>query len=190
MKKTSLVVPLSFLQAKQMLMNLLFENLLLGLMPANYAPTRCVNPCPPVLIRVGTSIQKPLDSQLDKARPVALKKWSCLIFNEQDLIVKSGASTLLAEGKNDQFSLDGFGSHCNNVFVAMHCFYDFYFYQEPRPSLTEEDIQRGSKKRTRCIEATPCERWRLYKTTNPGKNISENIFLTCDNWQLSNYQKI
>ena len=63
---------LSFLHAKQLLMNLLFEslqtsaNLLLGLMPANYIPTRCFNPCLPVFIRVGISIQKRVDSHLDK----------------------------------------------------------------------------------------------------------------------------
>ena len=54
-----LVVHLSFLHAKQLLMKLLFEsletyaNLLLGLMAANYIPTRRVNPCLPVFIRVG-----------------------------------------------------------------------------------------------------------------------------------------
>ena len=46
---------------------------------------------------VGTSIQKPVDSHLDKTRPVALKIWSCLIFNVQDLIVKLRASTLQAD---------------------------------------------------------------------------------------------
>ena len=78
-EKTTLVVDLSFLHAKQLLMKLLSEslqtyaNLSLGLMAANYTPTRCLNPCPPVFVRVGISIQKPVDSQLDKTRPVALK---------------------------------------------------------------------------------------------------------------------
>ena len=49
--------------------------------------------------------------------------------------------------KIDCFSLDGFCSHCNTVFEAMACFYHFYPCQEARPSPTEEDIQRGSKKR-------------------------------------------
>ena len=40
------------------------------------------------LIRVGMLIQKPVDSHLDKTRPVDLKKWTCPIFNAQDLIVK------------------------------------------------------------------------------------------------------
>ena len=89
--------------AKQLLMKLLSEspqtyaNLLLGLMPANYTPTRCGNPCPPVFIRVGISIQKPVDSPLDKTRPVVLKIWTSLIFNEQDLISKLRAPSLQAD---------------------------------------------------------------------------------------------
>ena len=71
-------------------MKLLFEslqtcaNLLLGLTPANYIPTRCVNSCLPVFIRVGIWIQKQVDSHLDKTRPAALKIWSSPISNEQD----------------------------------------------------------------------------------------------------------
>ena len=102
-EKTSLVAHLTFSHGKRLLMKLLSEslqtyaNLLLELMPANYTPTRCSNPCPPVFKSVGISIQKPVDSHLDKTRPVALKKWSCLIFNVQDLIVKLRASTLQAD---------------------------------------------------------------------------------------------
>ena len=102
-REESLVAHLLFLHAKQLLMKLLLENqqtyanLLLGLMPANYTLTRCANPCPTVFIRVGISIQKPVDTHRDKTRPVALKIWSCLKFNEQDLIVKLGASTLQAD---------------------------------------------------------------------------------------------
>ena len=82
--KTTLVVRLSFLHAKQLLMKLLSEslqthaNLLLGLVPANSTPTGCTNQSPPVFIRVGISLQKPVDLHLDKTRPVALKIWSCL----------------------------------------------------------------------------------------------------------------
>ena len=49
--------------------------------------------------------------------------------------------------KIDCFSVDGFCSHCNTVFEAMGCFYHFCPCQELRPSLTEEHIQRGSRKR-------------------------------------------
>ena len=74
-----------------------YANLLLELMPANYTPTLCANPCPLVFIRVGISIQKPVDSHLDKTRPVASKIRSCLLFKVQDLIVKLRASTLQAD---------------------------------------------------------------------------------------------
>ena len=101
-EKTLLVAVLSFLHAKQLLMKLLFEslqadaNLLLGLMPTNHTPTRCINPRPPVFIRVEISIQQPLDSHLGKTRTIALKLCSCLIFKEGDLIVKWRVSTLQA----------------------------------------------------------------------------------------------
>ena len=49
--------------------------------------------------------------------------------------------------KNDCFAVDGFFSHCNIVFEAMGCFYHFCPCQELRPSLNEEDVQRGDKKR-------------------------------------------
>ena len=83
---------------QQLLMKLLFEclqtfaNLLLGLWQANHIPIRCVNSCLPVFIRVWISIQKRVDSDLDKTRPAALTIWSCPISNEQDHIVKLKAS--------------------------------------------------------------------------------------------------
>ena len=85
--------------------------------------------------------------------------------------------------KIDCFSVDLFCSPCNTVFEAMGCFYLFCPCQELRPSLTEEDIQRGSKKREldalrrhyiqeknfNVFEMWECEWWRLYKTTNTVK---------------------
>ena len=53
-----------------------YANLLSELMPANYIPTRYVNTCLPVFIRVGIWIQKRVDSHLDKTRPAVLKIWS------------------------------------------------------------------------------------------------------------------
>ena len=121
-------------------------NLLLELMPANYTLTRCANPCPPVFIRVGISIQKPVDSHRDKTRPVALKIWSCLIFNVQDDCKIESFYTTGRQKKIDRFSVDGFCSHCNTVFEAMGCFYHFCPCQELRSSLTEGDIKRGSRR--------------------------------------------
>ena len=56
------------------------------------------------------------------------------------------------QNKIDCFSVDGFCSHGTTVFEAMGCFYHFCPCQEVRPSLTEEDIQPGSKERARCNE--------------------------------------
>ena len=49
--------------------------------------------------------------------------------------------------KVDRFSVDGFCSHCNTVFEAMGSLYHFCPCQELRPSLTEEDVKRGSRRR-------------------------------------------
>ena len=81
--------------------------------------------------------------------------------------------------KIDRFSVDGFCSHCNTVFQAMGCFYQFCSCQELRPSLSEEDIKRGSRRRElnelrrgykrekgfTVNEMWECEWRRLYKTT-------------------------
>ena len=92
--------------------------------------------------------------------------------------------------KIDHFSVDGFCSHCNTVFEAMGCFYHFCPGQELRPSLTDEDIKRGSRRREldelrrsyiqekgfTVFEIRECERWRLYKTTANFKlHIGENF---------------
>ena len=91
--------------------------------------------------------------------------------------------TTSRQKKIDCFSVDGFSSHCNTVFEAMGCFYHFCPCQEQRPPLTEEDFQRGSKKREldalrrhyiqekgyKVTEIWECEWWRLYKTSNTVK---------------------
>ena len=69
------------------------------------------------------------------------------------------------------------------MFEAIGCFYHFCPCEELRPSLTEEDIQRRSKKREldalrqndiqekgfKVIEMWVCEWWRLQKTTSTVK---------------------
>ena len=81
--------------------------------------------------------------------------------------------------KIKKFSVDGFCSHCNTVFEALGCFYHFCTCQELHPSLTDEDIKRGGRRREldelrqsyiqektfTVIEKWECEWWRLYKTT-------------------------
>ena len=47
----------------------------------------------------------------------------------------------------DCFSVDGICYHCNNVFEAMGCYFHYCPCQEARPSLTDNEIMRGIKKR-------------------------------------------
>ena len=101
--KLLLLVHLSFLHEKQLLMILrtenqkIYSNRLLGLALANQTPTRCVNPCQLVFIRVDISIQRRVDLRLEKTRPAALRIWSCPIFNEKDWNVKVKASLKQAD---------------------------------------------------------------------------------------------
>ena len=76
------------------------------------------------------------------------------------------------------------------MFEAVGCFYDFCPCQELRPSLTEEDIKRGSRKKElgelrrgyiqeksfTVIEMRECEEWKLYKTTTNFKLHSRENF--------------
>ena len=72
---------------------------IVGIDASQLYPTRCVNPSRLVFIRLGISIQKRVDSHLDKTRPTALRIWSCPISNEQDQNVKLKASLQQADRK-------------------------------------------------------------------------------------------
>ena len=77
------------------------------------------------------------------------------------------------------------------MFEVTGCFYHFCPSQELRPSLTEEEIQRGSKKgeldalrrhylqerSLKVFEMWECKCWRLYKTTNTVKQYIREHFL-------------
>ena len=92
--------------------------------------------------------------------------------------------------KIDCFKVDGFCAHCNTVFEAMGCFYHYCSCQEARPALTEEDIERGNKKREmdqmrkqyikekgyNVVEMWECEWWNLYKTTTCVKKLLRESF--------------
>ena len=92
--------------------------------------------------------------------------------------------------KIDSFSVDGFCYHWNSEFETMGCFYHFCPCREMRPSLTEEDIKRGSRTREldelrlgyiqekgfTVTETWECEWWRFYKTTANVKLQFREIF--------------
>ena len=92
--------------------------------------------------------------------------------------------------KIDCFKLDGFCAHCKTVFEAMGCFHQYCPCQEARPALTEEDIERGNKKREmdqmrkhyikekgyNVVEMWECDWWNLYETTKCNKQHLREIF--------------
>ena len=84
LENTSLVVYLSFLQANQLLIKLLFEILnicksFVRIDASQRYPYSICQPMPQIFIRVVISMKRPIGSHLDKTRPVALEKWSCFI---------------------------------------------------------------------------------------------------------------
>ena len=129
-EKTLLVVPLSLLHAKQLLIELLFENQLtnanqlLRFMLANYIHIRCVNLYRPVIGRVRASIQRQVFLRLDKIGPAGLKKCSRPIFNDQDQNVKSKASLQPADRRKlTALVLMGFilfATFCSEPWVAFN----------------------------------------------------------------------
>ena len=86
--------------------------------------------------------------------------------------------------KIDCFSVDGICYHCNIVFEAIGCYFHYCPCQEARPSLSDNEIMRGIKKREqdqmrkeyiqqkgyKIIEMWECESWSLYKTDAPVKS--------------------
>ena len=73
---------------------------IVGIDASQLYPYSMCQPMPPFLISVRFSIQKQVDSYLDKTIPAASKIWSCLIYNEQDQNVKLKASIQQADKKN------------------------------------------------------------------------------------------
>ena len=207
-EKMLLVVHLSFLHGKQLLMKLLFEsqqtfaNLSLGLMLANYTPTRCVNPWRPVFRRVWVSIQIRVDSYLDKTRPAALKLWSCLFSNEQDQNVKLEPSLQQAGRKKlTALMLTGF------VLISTLCLKPWVVFTTSvsvkscvllslkrilnvvarRETSMHWDDTKKKRKATRFLKCGSANGGDCTKQAILLNNISENTFLTTVHLQLSNF---
>ena len=94
----------------------------------------------------GILMQRSADYNRDRTRPVALITSSSPVFITWHLLVKLKA-TKQADRKLTASVLLFFLSHCNTLFEAMGCFYQFCFCQEIRPSLNKEGVQRDFKKR-------------------------------------------
>ena len=85
--------------------------------------------------------------------------------------------TTSRQKKIDWFSVDGICNHCHTVFEAMGCYFHYCPCQEARPSMNDNEILRGIKKR----EKTEC-----------AKNISnrkDTKILKCGSAIGGNYTK-
>ena len=181
-----------------------YANLLLELTLANYTPTRCVNLCRPAFRRVGISIQKRVDSYIDKTRPAALKIWSCLIFKVRDLIVKLKASSQQADRRKLTASvLMGF------VLIAPLCLKSWGAFTTSVPvkscvllspkrkfnvgarreSSMHWDDTIYKRKVSRLLKCGSVNGGECTKQPTLLSNISENTFLKGVHFQLSNFQK-
>ena len=92
--------------------------------------------------------------------------------------------------KIDCFNVVGYCNHCKTVFEAMGCYYHFCPCQETRPSLSDEDIERGNKRREmddlrreyirekgyKIEEMWECEWWQNFKTNEKVKNHIRSNF--------------
>ena len=155
-------------------------------MPANYIPTRCQLMPTCLYTRWDFNSERSrFTLRQNKTRSFENLVMSYLQRTRPECEIESFLTTGRRK-KIECFSVDGFCFHCNTVFEAMGCFYHFCPCQELRPSLTEDDIQRGSKKREldalrrhyiqeksfKVIEIWECELWRLCKTT---KTVKQHI---------------
>ena len=103
-----------------------------------------------------------------------------------DCKIESFHTTGSAKTK-DCFKADGYCGHCNAVFEAIDCFYNYCLCQEARPALTKKYIQYGTKTgkwngwmrrqntEEECctvVEMCECEQWKLFKS-----DVSVNEYL-------------
>ena len=125
-----------------------FVNLLLALTPASFILILCVSSSQQDYTRHGKMTQNLIGLILNKTTQETLRTWLCHISKNKDLTVKLKDSTPQEIRKKiGCFKTDGFCARCNTVFLTMVCFYYYSPCQEARRSLTEEDIERGNKKR-------------------------------------------
>ena len=70
--------------------------------------------------------------------------------------------------KIDFFRVDGICLHCNTVFEIMACFYHFCPCQEVPQYLTQEDIQRASKKKNSMNWVEVMYKWKVSSSLKCG----------------------
>ena len=139
--------------------------------------------CQPMPKGLYTRREYHTESNRSKPQPKEPRNFENMVmsyFQRQRLDCKCESfSTTGTQKKVDSFEADGFCAYCTAVFEAMGCFYPYCPCQEARLSLSQDEIERGHKKRGKdqmrkqCIkekgynvvEMWECEWWNLYITT-------------------------
>ena len=91
------------------------------------------------------------DSQQFKTRQNILRKFENMVMSylqsQRPNCTIESYYTTETQKKIDCFGVDDFCAHCKTIFVAMGCYFHFCACQEARANMSEEETQRGLKKR-------------------------------------------
>ena len=144
--------------------------------------------CQPMPTKLYTRWNYDTESQKFKPRQNETRSFENMGFSYfQQVRPESKVESNFTTGRQkkiDCFSVDGICYHCNTVFEAMGCYFQYCPCQEARPSLTDNEIMRGIKKREhdqmskeyiqqkgyKIIEMWECKWWELYQTDATVKN--------------------
>ena len=91
------------------------------------------------------------DSQKFKARQKKSKKFENMVMSylqsQRPNCTIESYYTTGTQKKIDCFNVNRFCAHCKTIFEPMGCYFDFCACQEARASMSEEETQKGLKKR-------------------------------------------
>ena len=91
------------------------------------------------------------DSKKFKARQNKSRKFENMVMSylqsQRPNCTIESYYTTGTQKKIDCFNVDGFCAHCKTIFEAMGCYFHFCASQEARASMSEEETQKGLKKR-------------------------------------------
>ena len=114
-------------------------------MLVNSIPFQCNKKCQQGFTHNGSPTQILKNSKLEPINLEHLRTWSCLISNHNAQIAQLKA--IIQPGNRERLTVLAWTAHCDTVFKSMGCYFLFYPCQESRASLSEEEMQRGIRKR-------------------------------------------
>ena len=118
------------------------------------------------------------DLQRFKPRQNTSRIFECMIMSYfrrmRPNCINESIYTTWTQKKIDCFNANGFCGHCNTVFEGMGRFFHYCPCQEAWPALTQEDIQRGTKKK----KMDELRR----------QNIEERVYTVFEKWEREGWE--